>query len=155
MRMFAVGLMVCGFGALAHAQTPQSPQKGSAPQAKPPAAEGYTYDRGGRRDPFVNVLGSGLEPTVAVKRGDGAAGLTIAEISLRGIMQSRGALVAMVQGPDHKSYLIHQGDKFADGAVRAITPQGLVIVQDVNDPLSVVKQREIRKQLRSVEDSKQ
>ena len=36
-----------------------------------------------------------------------------------------------------------------------MTPQGLVIVQDVNDPLSLVKQREVRKLLRSLEDAKE
>ena len=46
---------------------------------------------------------------------------------------------------------MHQGDKFFDGAVRSVNPQGLVIVQEVRDPLSLVKQREIRKQLRSAE----
>ena len=38
-----------------------------------------------------------------------------------------------------------------DGTVKSITPQGLVVVQQVNDPLSLVKQREIRKLLRSPE----
>ena len=38
---------------------------------------------------------------------------------------------------------------------RAITPQGLVVVQEVNDPLSLVKQREVRKLLRSLEDAKE
>ena len=38
--------------------------------------------------------------------------------------------------------------------MKSITPQGLVIVQDVNDPLSLVKQREVRKLLRSLEDAK-
>jgi Tfp pilus assembly protein PilP len=157
MRVCVLGFLVCGFGALVNAQTAKRPaEKESAADAKPAAAESYTYEPGGRRDPFVSVLGSGVAPPpVTVKRADGAAGLTIAEISLRGILQSRGALVAMVQGPDRKSYLVHQGDKFADGAIKAITSQGLVIVQNVNDPLSVVKQREIRKQLRSVEDPKQ
>ena len=38
---------------------------------------------------------------------------------------------------------------------KTITPQGLVIVQQVSDPLSLVKQREIRKQLRTLEDTQQ
>ena len=70
-------------------------------------------------------------------------------------MQSRGALIAMVQGPDNKTYIVHQGDKLLDGTIKSITPQGLVIDQEVNDPLSVVKQREIRKLLRSLEDAKE
>jgi Tfp pilus assembly protein PilP len=155
MRALLLGLVGCGLAAAAGAQTQQPAGKSPAPDAKAAVVESYSYDPGGRRDPFVNVIGGGIEPRVVVKRGEGAAGLTVAEVALRGIMQSRGALVAMVQGPDHRSYLVHQGDKFADGAIRAITAQGLVIIQDVNDPLSAVKQREIRKQLRSVEDPKQ
>lgn len=50
---------------------------------------------------------------------------------------------------------MHPGDKLLDGTIKAITPQGLVVVQEVNDPLSLVKQREIRKLLRSLEDAKE
>mgnify|MGYP003693740833 CR=1 FL=1 len=68
-------------------------------------------------------------------------------------MQSHGEMIAMVQGPDAKTYVVHQGDKFADGAIKNITAQGLIVVQEVNDPLSLVKQREIRKLLRTLEDT--
>ena len=81
--------------------------------------------------------------------------MTVSEISVRGVMQSRGAVVAMIQGPDNKTYLVHQGDKLLDGTIKTITPQGLVVIQEVNDPLSLVKQREIRKLLRSLEDAKE
>ena len=100
-------------------------------------------------------MGTGTEPHVTSKRGDGAAGMTLAEISVRGIVQSRGELVAMVQGPDNRTYIVHQGDKLADGTIKTITPQGLVVIQQVNDPLSLVKQREVRKLLRSLEDAKE
>jgi hypothetical protein len=63
-------------------------------------------------------------------------------------------LIAMVQGPDNKTYMLHQGDRLADGAVQAVTAEGLVIMQEVNDPLSLVKQRVVRKPLRSLEDVK-
>ena len=43
----------------------------------------------------------------------------------------------------------------ADGVIKAVTIQGLVIVQEVNDPLSLVKQLEVTKRLRSLEDAKQ
>ena len=81
--------------------------------------------------------------------------MALAEVSVRGVMQGRGTLVAMVQGPDNKTYIVHQGDKFLDGTIKAITAQGLVVMQEVNDPLSLVKQREVRKLLRSLEDSKE
>ena len=126
-----------------------------SPAATPPQQEAYTYRAEGRRDPFLNLLGSGTEGRVSSRKGEGPAGLTVADLSVRGIMQSRGALVAMIQGPDNKTYIVHQGDKLLDGTIKAITPQGLVIVQEVNDPLSLTKQREVRKLLRSLEDVKE
>jgi type IV pilus assembly protein PilP len=116
----------------------------------PPPTENYTYDPSGRRDPFMNLLGGGSEPKLG-PRGEGKAGLMVAEVSVRGVMQSRGAFIAMVQGPDGKTFLIHQGDRLADGTVKAVNAEGLVLVQDVNDPLSLVKQREVSKRLRSLE----
>ena len=134
---------------------PQAPPAGARRRSAPPP-ENYTYQPDGRRDPFLNLLGTGTEPRPAVAAAaTGRAGLTVAEISVRGIMQSRGALVAMIQGPDNKTYIVHQGDKLVDGTIKTVTPQGLVIVQEVNDPLSLVKQREVRKLLRSLEDAKE
>jgi hypothetical protein len=148
------------------AQAPPSPQPPNpvvaaspvpAP-AKPalPVQEEFTYQSEGRRDPFVNLLGTGSEPRQASRLGgEGTTGLMVGDISVRGIVQSPGVpLVAMVEGPDKKTHLVHQGDRFADGTVKTITLQGLIIVQEVKDPLSLVKQREIRKQLRSIEDAK-
>jgi Tfp pilus assembly protein PilP len=131
-----------------------APAAAGTPAPPPPPAEAYSYESGGRRDPFLNLLGAG-DVKVSTKRGDGSAALSVAEISVRGVMQSHGEMIAMVQGPDAKTYVVHQGDKFADGAIKNITPQGLIVVQEVNDPLSLVKQREIRKLLRTLEDTKQ
>jgi hypothetical protein len=138
----------------ATAQTP-------APQSAPQAAERgavpapYTYEAGGRRDPFLSLVGGGMETGApGANRAEGAAGLTVGEINLRGIVQSRGTLIAMIQGPDNKTYLVHQGDRFVDGTLKSITAQGLVIVQELHDPLSLVKQREIHKQLRSAQGAK-
>jgi Tfp pilus assembly protein PilP len=134
-------------------QTPPAEKPATPPP--PPPAEIYTYTPQGRRDPFLNLLGTGAEPQGAIgKRGDGPGGMTTAEISVRGILQSRGALVAMIAGPDGKTYVVHQGDKLADGTIKSITPQGLIIIQEVNDPLSLVKQREITKLLRALEVAK-
>jgi len=125
----------------------------AAPPAKPIAGEAYTYEPEGRRDPFVSLVGTGIESSV-VKKGEGPAGMLIAEISVRGIMQSKGAYVAMIEGADKKTYVVHNGDKLADWTIKSVMPTGLVIMQEVNDPLSLVKQREVRKLLRSLEDAK-
>jgi len=128
-----------------------SPVTGDQAKADTPS-EGYSYDPNGRRDPFLTLIGPAND--MRSKKGEGAAGMAVAEISVRGVVESRGKLVAMVKGPDNKTYIVHQGDKLLDGAIKSITPQGLVIEQDVNDPLSVVKQREVRKLLRGLEDAK-
>jgi len=164
MKAFAIALLLVCVSPEA-AFTRQAP-KPAAP-ARPPAAAPavptdvtkspdttFTYQPDGRRDPFLNLLGMGGEDTTS-KKGEGAAGLTVAEISVSGVLQSRGELIAMVQGPDKKTYIVRQGDKFLDGTIKSVTPQGLIIVQEVNDPLSLVKQREIRKLLRTLEDAKE
>ena len=42
-----------------------------------------------------------------------------------------------------------------DGTIKTVTLQGLIVIQEVKDPLSLVKQREVRKLLRSLEDAKE
>jgi Tfp pilus assembly protein PilP len=137
------------------APTPPPAKPATATQAAPPPPDTYTYRAEGRRDPFLSLIGTGPDVNVPSRRSEGPTGLAVSEITVRGIMQSRGALIAMIQGPDNKTYIVHQGDKLLDGTIKTITPQGLVIVQEVKDPLSLVKQREIRKLLRSLEDPKE
>jgi type IV pilus assembly protein PilP len=125
----------------------------TATPAPAPAAEAYTYDPAGRRDPFVSLLSRGIEPTTG-KKLTGLSGLTTGEVMLRGVMQSRNSYVALLSGPDGKTYSAHVNDRLLDGVIRSVTPQGIVIMQEVNDPLSLVKQREVRKGLRTAEDGK-
>ena len=154
MRSFTLAAVMM-FAATLAAQTPKSSSpavvQAEQPPAAQPAAEPYSYQSGGRRDPFVSLTNTGTEPQATGVRGEGPAAMTIAEIAVRGVMQSRGTLVAMVSGPDHKTYIVHPGDKLADGRIKSITPQGLIFVQDINDPLALVKQREISKLLHAVE----
>ena len=128
----------------------------AAPAAPAPAPlEAYTYRSEGRRDPFVSLVNRGVEQAKGERGRDGVAGLFVGEISLKGILQSRGAFLAIVQGPDGKRpYIVHVNERFADGIVKAITADNLLILQSVNDPLSLTKQREIRKTLRAVEEVK-
>src|SRR5262249_16011356 len=94
---------------------PPSPAPSAARKRARTAPEPYVYNPGGRRDPFASLIGTGTKPPASSRKGDGVAGLIVAEISVRGVLQSRGTLVAMVQGPDNKTYIVHQGDHFQDG----------------------------------------
>jgi Tfp pilus assembly protein PilP len=75
-------------------------------------------------------------------------------VTLKGTMASKGAYVAILQGSDARTYVVHQGEKLLDGTVRSITADSLVILQQVNDPLSKETQREVRKVLRQTEEAK-
>ena len=135
---------------------PPTASAATAPPAADPQPMPYTYSPEGRRDPFQSLTTSGADGKSAPKpTAAGIAGIRVDELSVRGIMQSRERLVAMVQGADNRTYLIHQGDKLADGVVKSITPQGLVLVQDVSDPHATDKTREVRKLLRTPEDDKE
>ena len=82
-------------------------------------------------------------------RPSGPAGLLVNEITVKGVLKSpKGGFIALVQAPDGRTYIIHAGDKVFDGAVKQITQDAVVFSQDVNDPLSLVKQREVRKSIR-------
>ena len=120
-------------------------------------AHGFTYSPEGRRDPFVNLLrrDTGIDATSnSGPRLAGLKGLGVGEVTLKGTMASKGAYVAILQGADARTYVVHQGEKLLDGTVRSITADSLVILQQVNDPLSKETQREVRKVLRQTEEAK-
>jgi Tfp pilus assembly protein PilP len=126
-----------------------------APAPTMPPAPAYSYNPDSRRDPFVSLLRRGSDMTRPQgKPAEGVAGMLVTELTLKGIMQSRGTYVALVQGPDNKTYLVRVNDRLADGNVRAVTADTLVLMQDVNDPLSATKQREVRKALRAAVEQK-
>lgn len=131
----------------------QEPARPAAPpQAGATSTPAYAYNPDGRRDPFVSLLRRGRDTARRPdgKPLDGVRSLLVNEIALKGILQSRADKIALVQGPDNKTYLVRVNDRFLDGFVRAITADTLILMQDVNDPLSVTKQREVRKMLRAV-----
>ncbi|MBI2222874.1 MAG: pilus assembly protein PilP [Acidobacteria bacterium] len=159
-RAFLVLAIGVTTASVAAAQAPAAPPPSAAttPAAQVPAApapEVYSYNPEGRRDPFVSLLLRGAElNTNRENRPDGREGVMIGEVTVRGIVKNRATYVAMVQGPDNKTYIIHPGDKLLDGAVKTITGDAVIFAQDVNDPLSLVKQREVRKTLRVPEEGK-
>ncbi len=132
-----------------------TPATGATSPALQPS--GFTYNPEGRRDPFVNLLrrGSGVDMTAnAGPRPNGLKGLAAGEVTLKGTMASKGAYVAILQGSDSRTYVVRAGEKLYDGQVRSITADSMVILQQVNDPLSKETQREVRKVLRQTEEAK-
>ncbi|MFL6278921.1 MAG: hypothetical protein ACJ731_02320 [Vicinamibacterales bacterium] len=134
--------------ASASAAAPGSGQQTAKP-AEAPAP--FTYNPDGRRDPFVSLVGKGNDPKLQGVRPAGVPGLLINEVSVKGIVRNSAGFVALIQGPDNKTYVVKAGDRLMDGSVKAIIQDAVVFSQDVNDPLSLVKQKEIRKALRAAE----
>jgi len=168
-RMLLVALAIGLAADLSAAQQPgqspapapaAAPAQATAPVAaaagqqlsKPAEVAGpFTYNPEGRRDPFVSLIGRGNDPKDKGVRPPGVPGLLINEVSVKGIVRNSAGFVALIQGPDNKTYVVKAGDRLMDGSVKSIVQDAVVFSQDVNDPLSLVKQKEIRKALRTAE----
>jgi Tfp pilus assembly protein PilP len=148
----AMSLAVLGCAAVASGQTaapatPAPPAKETAPTPPPD----FSYAIEARRDPFVSLINRGTEtkPTQSkVARPEGIAGVLVDEVAVRGIVQTRDAWVAMIAAPNGRTYTVRPGDRLMDGNVHSITGQSVVLTQEVKDPLSLEKRREVSKPLR-------
>ena len=159
--VLCVTVMALAFAPGAGAQSaPAAPQPPAASPSTPPAAQAATpveqpsswsYDPEGRRDPFLSLLGRGNDPRTSGARPPGVAGMLIGDVTVKGILRDRSGFVAMIQSADSKTYIVRTGDRLFDGTVKSILQDKVIFSQDVNDPLSLVKQREIPKAVRTAE----
>ncbi len=148
--------------------TPAEPAAAADDLARPPLdvemeTGGFSYQSEGRRDPFVS-----LQRPVAADRGPktrkpGMEGFLIQEVALRGIVRTPGGgigvaaepgHIATFQGADGKSYFVRTGQRLYDGVITAVDATSVTFRQDVTDPLSPVKSREIRKSLYASEEAR-
>lgn len=170
----ALALMLTG---PALAQEPAEATPTPAPEALPGAGDavrppldvevetgGYSYNSGGRRDPFVS-----LQRPVSADRGPktrkpGMEGFLVQEIALKGIVKTKGGgigqanrpgFIAMFLGADGKSYFVTTGQRLYDGVITAVDATSVTFRQEVTDPLSPVKTREVRKSLYASEEARQ
>jgi Tfp pilus assembly protein PilP len=155
----AAFLVLSAAAVAAAAQEPGTPAAAAAPQAPaepaaPTPPPNFSYVADGRRDPFVSLINRGETRGVisAELRAEGLPGITTDELIVRGIIESKGVLVAMVSGPNGKVYTTRPGDRLADGVVQSITPQAVVVLQQVEDAMTPDKQRQVRKFLRGGEN---
>ncbi|HMC08036.1 MAG TPA: pilus assembly protein PilP [Actinomycetota bacterium] len=149
----------------ARAQAPAAPP---SPAASPAAdslksigtealgsAEGYAYNPMGRRDPFVSLL-KPVSPDQGPKtRRPGMEGFLIQEVALKGIVKTPKGYIAMLLGTDGKSYFVGVGQRLFDGVVTAIDATTVTFRQEVTDPLSTVKSRDMKKTLYPSEEARQ
>jgi Tfp pilus assembly protein PilP len=159
-QTIAIVLALAPAAAAAQSPAPQA-TTGATATALPAAVvplepQGFDYEPEGRRDPFVSLVRRGTDTARPAPgtRGPGLGGLETAEVTLRGTVQTGDGYLAMLAGADNRTYIVRIGDRLLDGTVRSITPNAIVILQEVSDPLSLDKQREVRKTIRQADEAK-
>ncbi len=138
-------------GVVAGQQTPPAASVPPGPDAPPAPPPNYSYGPDGRRDPFLNLITRGTDARPIAARGsrpEGLPGILVDEVVVRGVLKTRDGWIAMIGLPSGRTHTVRAGDRLMDGTVREITAQAVVLMQEVNDPLSLEKQREVRKFLR-------
>ena len=153
MTAAASTLFVIAALSVVEGQQPPAAQKPPAPQAQTqtrgPQTPGWTYDPQGRRDPFISLRNRNPPGTSTQNRPPGLPGVGIGEIVIRGIVRSGAEFVALAQAPDGRTFQLRRNARLFDGVVKQITIDAVVFTQEVNDPLSLVKQREVRKTMKT------
>ena len=88
----------------------------------------------------------------------------IQEVALKGIVKTSGGgegpaekqgYIAIFLGTDGKSYFVNVGQRLFDGQLVAIDATTVTFRQEVTDPLSPVKTREIKLSLYPSEEARQ
>ena len=136
--------------------SPVSPDvvKNRIDQEIAPAPGSYAYTAQGRRDPFVSLLRPVSESGPG-KRRPGMEGFLIQEVALKGIVKDPKGYTAMLLGTDGKSYFVKVGQRLFDGVITAIDASTVTFRQEVTDPLSSVRSRDVKKTLYPSEEGRQ
>ena len=162
MRHWIVGLVAAGL--FAGPAAAQDKKEGEAPgdsirqllerEVEPQAGQ-YLYAPAGRRDPFVSLLKPIEGGGGAGKRPVGMDGFLIQEVTLRGVVKTKEGYIALLVGPDGKSYFPRLGQRFYDGSITAMDQTSVTFRQEVSDPLAPVKVRDVKKSLYPSEEARQ
>ncbi|MFO7302959.1 MAG: hypothetical protein DIU54_011130 [Acidobacteriota bacterium] len=89
------------------------------------------YDSGGRRDPFASLIEPKRSGEVATQRRPaGLAGVALADVQVRGIVRKDDVLLAILEGPDRKSYVSRVNDRLLDATVVRIDADGVIFAEN-------------------------
>lgn len=136
------------------ASTPAPPSSGGAVAEPviPVGRSGYVYLPEGRRDPFLAILReAGSE---AGKKTDEVnlpplQRVTVAELTVIGIVWGGFGYMAMVQAPDGRGYAVQRGARIGNnnGIVSAITEKAVIVEERFTDIYGKKQVREYAKPL--------
>jgi hypothetical protein len=112
----------------------------------------FSYDPGGRRDPFESLMEK--VKLVDGQRPKGISGMLVAEVDLVGTIKDRsGGDIAFFMGSDNKGYFLRVGDEVYDGTLITVDPVSGTVTfrQQVDDPRLIKPYRDVVKRLVPVE----
>jgi len=173
--LWVIGLLAFAVSTLA--QQPPPPAAATPPPAASPSPEaaraagggeiiqsileqeldaprnGYIYNPAGRRDPFIS-LAKPLATDDQANRPHrpGIEGFLLQETSLKGVVKNNDGWIAVLEGPDKKGYFVRVGQRMYDGVVTQIDAAGLTFRQEITDPLSPAKSRDVRRLMNSAQE---
>jgi hypothetical protein len=92
------------------------------------------YDDGGRRDPFVTLVAPKrtASASATVRPRSGLAAVSIADVSVRGLVRSGTVVLAILEVPGKQSFVARVKDHLFDGVIQAIDPEGVTFTQQAD-----------------------
>ena len=118
-----------------------------------PPRNGFIYNPAGRRDPFVSLAKPvATDDANNRPRRPGIEGFLLQETSLKGVVKTVDGWIAVLEGPDRKGYFVRVGQRMHDGVLTSIDAAGLTFRQEITDPLSPAKSRDVRRLLNSAQE---
>jgi len=142
----------------ATATVPQPSVGGAVTEPAVPASPGgYVYLPEGRRDPFLSMLRDTTGADGAKKTDEinlpPLQRLTVAELTVIGIVWGGFGYTAMVQTPDGRGYTVQRGARIGNnnGVVSAITEKAIIVEERFTDIYGKKQVREYAKPLHGKE----
>ncbi|MHB8845896.1 MAG: pilus assembly protein PilP [Nitrospirota bacterium] len=117
------------------------------------AAESYTYNPSGRRDPFTPIIIKEEKKALAGAKAP-LERYPINEFKLAGIVWGGLGYRAMLEGPDGKGYFVRVGTKIGpnQGVVKKITQTSMIVEEKYKDPQGEVNRKEVVIELRKKQE---
>lgn len=130
-KIFILALMLM-LPALLEAETPTEPSQ--------ELEEGYVYDPGGRRDPFIPLIDIDKKPDVGSKKAPRVLGTLesydIPDFKLIAVIKkATGSFVGLVLATDNKTFTVRPGTTIGlrNGKVLEINSEKMVVEEYVED----------------------
>ena len=111
----------------------------------------FTYDPGGRRDPFRSLTERNED---AEPRVEGILGMSVDEIDLTGIVENDKGNVAYFTGSDNKGYFLRVGENVHKATMIAIDPDAgsVTFREKVDDPRRIKPYRDVVRKLTPLDE---